>query len=116
MSVATLAYFFFSSRRRHTRLQGDWSSDVCSSDLTDAGDFLDKPRAFASSRGPMLRGGVGRAAGGERGEISVVGGSLKKKINRMINDERMSGQNKAYYRHTTFNYIQHSHGAAVPQY
>src|SRR6266566_5410811 len=28
--------FFFSSRRRHTRLQGDWSSDVCSSDLPDA--------------------------------------------------------------------------------
>ena len=27
--------FFFSSRRRHTRLQGDWSSDVCSSDLPD---------------------------------------------------------------------------------
>src|SRR5256885_2795678 len=26
------ASFFFSSRRRHTRLQGDWSSDVCSSD------------------------------------------------------------------------------------
>src|SRR5256885_594787 len=25
-------WFFFSSRRRHTRLQGDWSSDVCSSD------------------------------------------------------------------------------------
>src|SRR2546426_1695801 len=28
-----LFFFFFSSRRRHTRLQGDWSSDVCSSDL-----------------------------------------------------------------------------------
>src|SRR3989454_1988924 len=28
--------FFFSSRRRHTRLQGDWSSDVCSSDLAVA--------------------------------------------------------------------------------
>src|ERR1039457_4337428 len=27
------ALLFFSSRRRHTRLQGDWSSDVCSSDL-----------------------------------------------------------------------------------
>src|SRR6267142_3222124 len=26
-------YFFFSSRRRHTRLTCDWSSDVCSSDL-----------------------------------------------------------------------------------
>src|SRR5438094_7630993 len=27
-------FFFFSSRRRHTRSYGDWSSDVCSSDLT----------------------------------------------------------------------------------
>src|SRR5207247_5188682 len=26
-------YFFFSSRRRHTRSTRDWSSDVCSSDL-----------------------------------------------------------------------------------
>src|SRR5256885_9706994 len=30
------SFFFFSSRRRHTRLQGDWSSDVCSSDLAIA--------------------------------------------------------------------------------
>src|SRR3989454_401460 len=30
----TFLFFFFSSRRRHTRLQGDWSSDVCSSDLS----------------------------------------------------------------------------------
>src|SRR5690242_21535042 len=28
--------FFFSSRRRHTRLTCDWSSDVCSSDLNTA--------------------------------------------------------------------------------
>src|SRR2546430_12543693 len=27
--------FFFSSRRRHTRFDCDWSSDVCSSDLAD---------------------------------------------------------------------------------
>src|SRR5256885_3202576 len=32
-SAAGARGFFFSSRRRHTRLQGDWSSDVCSSDL-----------------------------------------------------------------------------------
>src|SRR5256885_9150397 len=32
-SVVYSRFFFFSSRRRHTRLQGDWSSDVCSSDL-----------------------------------------------------------------------------------
>src|SRR5256885_10889074 len=31
--VSVHIIFFFSSRRRHTRLQGDWSSDVCSSDL-----------------------------------------------------------------------------------
>src|SRR3989449_4448440 len=27
-------FFFFSSRRRHTRCSRDWSSDVCSSDLS----------------------------------------------------------------------------------
>src|SRR2546426_6852304 len=39
----SLGIFFFSSRRRHTRLQGDWSSDVCSSDLSGvrlAGDLV----------------------------------------------------------------------------
>src|SRR2546427_8007326 len=30
---ALFAFFFFSSRRRHTRFDCDWSSDVCSSDL-----------------------------------------------------------------------------------
>src|SRR5207248_7934451 len=32
-------FFFFSSRRRHTRSYGDWSSDVCSSDLKWEGIF-----------------------------------------------------------------------------
>src|SRR6266446_9262629 len=43
-----MAFFFFSSRRRHTRLQGDWSSDVCSSDLVVLGfvkDAAGKPVA-----------------------------------------------------------------------
>src|SRR5205814_3086841 len=30
----TIILFFFSSRRRHTRCLSDWSSDVCSSDLS----------------------------------------------------------------------------------
>src|SRR5256885_10537944 len=34
ISQSDVGFFFFSSRRRHTRLQGDWSSDVCSSDLS----------------------------------------------------------------------------------
>src|SRR5438067_13059954 len=45
-----LIFFFFSSRRRHTRSKRDWSSDVCSSDLaadcTDA--WLDRTRARGS--------------------------------------------------------------------
>src|SRR5437879_2477435 len=31
--ILYIFFFFFSSRRRHTRYIGDWSSDVCSSDL-----------------------------------------------------------------------------------
>src|SRR6266481_9074005 len=33
MSMCKSYFFFFSSRRRHTRWNCDWSSDVCSSDL-----------------------------------------------------------------------------------
>src|SRR5262249_58442950 len=36
--------FVFSSRRRHTRLVSDWSSDVCSSDLNLAAVRLSRPR------------------------------------------------------------------------
>src|SRR5690606_39342205 len=32
-SLLYFSFFFFSSRRRHTRFSRDWSSDVCSSDL-----------------------------------------------------------------------------------
>src|SRR5256885_6891545 len=50
------AFFFFSSRRRHTRLQGDWSSDVCSSDLIPPREQepfwqLKKPFGDLSKRG-----------------------------------------------------------------
>src|SRR3712207_7485259 len=33
MELRMFVFFFFSSRRRHTRYWRDWSSDVCSSDL-----------------------------------------------------------------------------------
>src|SRR5260370_7059952 len=35
-----MSIFFFSSRRRHTRFKCDWSSDVCSSDLTTLSIFV----------------------------------------------------------------------------
>src|SRR5256885_8263842 len=105
--LSFLVLFFFSSRRRHTRLQGDWSSDVCSSDLAStrsrsarrwlsprrrepeaagvewtarSGTAPHRRRTRARPRGcrrPPAQNG--RAAGRGRGEISGVGGSLKKK-------------------------------------
>src|SRR6266498_6131527 len=52
------AYFFFSSRRRHTRCGRDWSSDVCSSDLHPPALVEECSGAVA----PLLDvGGEGRA-------------------------------------------------------
>src|SRR5438876_8522977 len=39
MNFIKMLFFFFSSRRRHTRWTGDWSSDVCSSDLNQAEEY-----------------------------------------------------------------------------
>src|SRR5690606_40132701 len=53
-------FFFFSSRRRHTRFSRDWSSDVCSSDLGHV--FL---RGWRAGRFPS--GAPGRARHGRGG-------------------------------------------------
>src|SRR5690349_24193181 len=42
-------FFFFSSRRRHTRSLRDWSSDVCSSDLDSAWDEVEAASNAAKS-------------------------------------------------------------------
>src|SRR5256885_8436328 len=56
--------FFFSSRRRHTRLQGDWSSDVCSSDLNRLNtlysrDVLDRFRHYQRPSSQQWRWTIG---------------------------------------------------------
>src|SRR5260221_10532583 len=56
-------FFFFSSRRRHTRSLCDWSSDVCSSDLFD----LRSDRQFELSQG------LGVETAGARGAAQVLG-------------------------------------------
>src|SRR2546430_10091251 len=43
-----MLFFFFSSRRRHTRFDCDWSSDVCSSDLRSPA-FVEKFK-----KGPVM--------------------------------------------------------------
>src|SRR4051794_12441663 len=52
--------FFFSSRRRHTRWTGDWSSDVCSSDLPGLDGELSKP-GFSNYINDRFSGFEGRA-------------------------------------------------------
>src|SRR5260370_21187850 len=39
--MVSLIFFFFSSRRRHTRFKCDWSSDVCSSDLLSLREIIE---------------------------------------------------------------------------
>src|SRR5437867_6866311 len=57
--------FFFSSRRRHTSSYGDWSSDVCSSDLSgrEPGSRPRDGRQRAPSRAATTPRGAGRASG-----------------------------------------------------
>src|SRR2546426_12045466 len=52
-------FFFFSSRRRHTRLQGDWSSDVCSSDLNE---LVETSGVSASAKGGRIAVACGSRA------------------------------------------------------
>src|SRR5690625_6514652 len=90
-------FFFFSSRRRHTRWPRDWSSDVCSSDLCNRGalfGFSTEERAaiaraaedIAIVFAPNMSIGVnitlklveieiGRASCRERGRMRVEGGA-----------------------------------------
>src|SRR5690348_18261920 len=94
-------FFFFSSRRRHTRWTGDWSSDVCSSDLlalhaqtvapqtppeaqSQTHSAAQSPTAEQTQSPPGTSGAnitieIGRASCRERVEISEVAESLKKK-------------------------------------
>src|SRR5256886_7812639 len=58
MSFVFVCFFFFSSRRRHTRFDCDWSSDVCSSDLVDRVGQV-RPRARARGHGRLPRGRSG---------------------------------------------------------
>src|SRR5262249_60001773 len=79
VSAYTRRFFFFSSRRRHTRLVSDWSSDVCSSDLVT---FPLGERCFMGVIGPSGAGkstllgaltGTAPANHGSRSEERRVG-------------------------------------------
>src|SRR2546422_5696761 len=48
-------FFFFSSRRRHTRCSRDWSSDVCSSDLSSLGQWASYTMSGGQADGAKIR-------------------------------------------------------------
>src|SRR3989475_8261592 len=57
--LVVFVVFFFSSRRRHTRFDCDWSSDVCSSDLAFGGRILGEgePKYLNSPDTPIFHKG-----------------------------------------------------------
>src|SRR5690606_41002941 len=104
LCICYVVFFFFSSRRRHTRFSRDWSSDVCSSESRAqnvlAHLYLDAGRldaAEAAIERARLRGStaphfrweplytlalvqIGRASCRERVYTSGAAVSLKKKV------------------------------------
>src|SRR2546429_2550610 len=86
-----LIFFFFSSRRRHTRCSRDWSSDVCSSDLLRGSD-LDRspPSAVQLSHG--RRDGLLRRTTGCRDRWRVVGVAGAAAADHIRSEERRVGK------------------------
>src|SRR6267142_5117878 len=101
----TSNYFFFSSRRRHTRLTCDWSSDVCSSDLDqrDVGALGEVQRLLQRAFASCLAGEIGRASCRE--SVDLGGRRIikkkKKKNNKLCestlrNREQQEDRQKSY--------------------
>src|SRR5690349_24593793 len=90
--------FFFSSRRRHTRSLRDWSSDVCSSDLTHAArqraavqfghQHVAGPRAFVEERALRWRSEERRV--GKECRSRVRANHTKQKKTRHIKSSTVS--------------------------
>src|SRR5437660_7928539 len=91
MPLVYISIYFFSSRRRHTRWPRDWSSDVCSSDLsahsdvykpgdhykievTRMHDQINSRRAGSNLQRVPAFAEIGRASCRERREEGVVAG------------------------------------------
>src|SRR5690606_28917520 len=68
-------FFFFASRSRHTRFSRDWSSDVCSSDLTDAR----LAATVAACRGFVYAAAL-MGVTGARDQVSAAAPALVKRV------------------------------------
>src|SRR5260221_5630018 len=89
-----VAVFFFSSRRRHTRSLCDWSSDVCSSDLSavsgtsgEVGDARFLGTAPISVSEISIKSTEVNVAGKPDGAIPGPAGSAKRSEERRVGKE-----------------------------
>src|SRR5256885_3773198 len=89
-------FFFFSSRRRHTRLQGDWSSDVCSSDLLivvneDETAVDERPEPSRPANPHLVRLHVLAARQSHREGVALLRHRKEAQPTREVNDLAMVG-------------------------
>src|SRR6476661_10397401 len=77
-------FFFFSSRRRHTRFKCDWSSDVCSSDLGHAAAA--EPCLDAAAAESRIHAFAARSEERREGKSVDLGGRriIKKKTSYVV--------------------------------
>src|SRR6266487_5364844 len=99
--------FFFSSRRRHTRWTGDWSSDVCSSDLADLSE-QERRAAYRRQGKPVQEAGVdiarevgARYPGGEQRALQERERQeeREKRVGRKARQMRRGAQAVGVHRH-----------------
>src|SRR5437762_3612560 len=87
MEMKLCRFFFFSSRRRHTRYIGDWSSDVCSSDLKHLDSIVGGSEAVAKIQFSIRKAASGHSTVLLRGE-SGTGKGLVARIIHNISPRR----------------------------
>src|SRR5436189_820819 len=95
--------FFFSSRRRHTRYIGDWSSDVCSSDLwrpnaaaTSSTSSVVSPDAISRSGGRSSRVATSSSSG--RTKFAVTVGAHGPGARRRSEERRVGKESRSRWR------------------
>src|SRR5205085_5754205 len=77
------AGFFFSSRRRHTRFDCDWSSDVCSSDLSAEVGAVAIATGAAATANAFNRSAISETANGTGAiALSVTNRSEERRVGK----------------------------------
>src|SRR5256885_12117303 len=82
-----LCFFFFSGRRRHTRLQGDWSSDVCSSDLRSQPRQIPPQNLWHSKSSPSIKVKLDSLSGVRYSSLSGDYGPANRSEERRVGKE-----------------------------